>query len=90
MECSPFRLELPEKPKPSFSATRTRFSGNPGLSDLTFRAAVLEAIDEFDRIGRDAFLERYGYSPARRYFFEFDGKLYDSKAIVGAMKRGCP
>ena len=80
----PFRLELPEKPNRSLSATRSSFSGNPGLSDLTSRAAVLDAIAEFDRTGRDAFLERYRFGPARRYFLEFEGKHYDSKAIVGA------
>jgi hypothetical protein len=53
------------------------------LADLT-REAVLEAVGEFDRLGRQAFLERYGFGPARAYFLEHDGKLYDSKAIAGA------
>src|SRR5690606_32558902 len=36
------------------------------------------------RLGRDAFLERYGFGPSRSYLLEIDGKEYDSKAIVGA------
>ena len=56
---------------------------HPVLSDLTSRKAVLAAIAEFDRIGRDAFLEKYGYGVARRYFLEHEARHYDSKAIVG-------
>jgi diadenosine tetraphosphate (Ap4A) HIT family hydrolase len=59
------------------------FDRDPVLSALTSRRAVLQAIDEFDRLGRDAFLAKYGYGPARRYFLEHDGRHYDSKAIVG-------
>lgn len=53
------------------------------LANIT-RESVLAAIAEFDSIGRDAFLERYGFGPARSYMLEHDGGLYDSKAIVGA------
>lgn len=53
------------------------------LSALTDRSAVLSAIAEYDELGREAFLARYGYSPSRAYFLEHDGKHYDSKAIVG-------
>ena len=38
---------------------------------------------EFDRLGRDAFLARYGYGRARRYFLRENDKHYDSKAIAG-------
>jgi hypothetical protein len=54
------------------------------LSDLTSREAVRRAIEEFDRLGRDAFLEKYGFGKARAYFLVEDGRHYDSKAIVGA------
>lgn len=54
------------------------------LSALTNRAAVLQAMAEFDEIGRDAFLAKYGYGPARSYFVLQDGRHYDSKAIAGA------
>jgi MoxR-like ATPase len=54
------------------------------IRDLTEPAAVEMALDEFDRLGRDAFLAQYGYGQARRYFVRRNGVLYDSKAIVGA------
>ncbi|MEU2281039.1 hypothetical protein ABZ614_03530 [Streptomyces sp. NPDC013178] len=44
---------------------------------------VMQAIEEFDRLGRDAFLEHHGFGRARRYFLQHDGKFYDSKAILG-------
>lgn len=53
------------------------------IADLTSREAVLSAIAEFDRIGREAFLEKYGFGPSRSYYLRHEGKLYDSKAIVG-------
>jgi hypothetical protein len=51
--------------------------------NLTSRIAVLKTIEEFDRLGREAFLRKYGYGEARRYFLAHQGRLYDSKAIVG-------
>ena len=48
------------------------------------RESVLSAIHEFDELGRDAFLEKYGFARSRRYFVEHEGRRYDSKAIVGA------
>lgn len=49
---------------------------------------VLDAIAEFDRLGRDAFLEEYGYRRAIGYFLVYDDKRYDSKAIAGVAYRG--
>jgi 5-methylcytosine-specific restriction protein A len=40
-------------------------------------------MDEFDELGRDPFLAKYGYGHAKRYFVRRNGKLYDSKAIAG-------
>ncbi|MET8115553.1 hypothetical protein [Streptomyces prasinus] len=57
------------------------------LNEIT-RSAILQAVAEYDRIGRDTFLERYGFGPSRSYLLEIDGKEYDSKAIVGAA-HGC-
>ena len=54
------------------------------LSDITSRQPVLKAIAEFDRLGRDRFLEKYGFGPSRVYWLVHDGQQYDSKAIVGA------
>lgn len=47
------------------------------------RDAVVRAIEECDRPGRDEFLTRYGYRPARKYMLIFNGTFDDSKAIVG-------
>ncbi len=52
------------------------------LADVT-RPGVLAAIAEFDRVGRDEFLHATGFRRARDYYLEVDGRLYDSKAIVG-------
>jgi 5-methylcytosine-specific restriction protein A len=54
-----------------------------GLGDLTDRGAVLSAIEEFDRLGPDDFLQRHGFGPARSYFVLWNGQRYDSKAIAG-------
>lgn len=53
------------------------------LAQLTDPMAVRAAIDECRRVGRDVFLERYGFGRARSYFVVDDGELFDSKAIVG-------
>jgi MoxR-like ATPase len=55
-----------------------------GLAELTDPQAVVKAIGEFDQLGRDAFLEKYGFGRARSYFLIHDDKRYDSKAIIGA------
>jgi 5-methylcytosine-specific restriction protein A len=52
------------------------------LNDIT-REVVLEALDEYDELGQDAFLDKYSFHPARSYLLVHDGKRYDSKAIVG-------
>lgn len=54
---------------------------------VTDRGAVEAAMDEFDQIGQAAFLEKYGFGPALRYFIENNGRQYDSKAIYGAAHR---
>lgn len=54
------------------------------IADLTSARAVNAALDEYDRLGRDAFLSRYGFGKAREYFVRRTGRLYDSKAIAGA------
>ncbi len=47
------------------------------------RESILKAIEECDRLGRDGFLEHYGYGRARNYFLVHEGRQYDSKAIAG-------
>lgn len=54
------------------------------LGQLTDPSAVLAAMDEFDRIGRETFLARYGFGKSRKYLLVYNGKRYDSKAIAGA------
>jgi hypothetical protein len=54
------------------------------LGNLTDPAAVRRAIGEYDELGRSAFLAKYGFGVARRYFIVYEGRQYDSKAIVGA------
>ena len=53
------------------------------LSDIT-RSEVAKAIEECDRLGRDLFLKSYGFRRARSYLLSYEGRQYDSKAIVGA------
>ena len=48
------------------------------------RHEILQAVAEYDRLGQDRFLEKYGFDKARSYRLVVDGKTYDSKAIVGA------
>ena len=54
------------------------------LTQLTDPDAVQAALFEFDKIGRKAFLEKYGYGKADRYFLKAGDRYYDSKAIAGA------
>jgi hypothetical protein len=50
------------------------------------RAAVMKALDEFQSVGRDAFLLKYKFGVAQDYFVRHpvSGMLCDSKAIAGA------
>lgn len=50
---------------------------------LVTRSDVRTAIKEFDELGHEAFLEKYYFGPALQYFIKFNGKRYDSKAIMG-------
>jgi 5-methylcytosine-specific restriction enzyme A len=49
--------------------------------------AVRAAIRECEEMGRDRFLEHYGFKRARSYYLVFEGKFYDSKAILGVAHR---
>jgi len=53
------------------------------LRELTSRDAVVGAVRLCESLGSEEFRHRYGFGPARAYFLEHDGKLYDSKAIAG-------
>jgi putative restriction endonuclease len=54
------------------------------LAHLTSAVAVSSAIEEFNRLGRDEFLRKYGFGESRQYFLLVGGRKYDSKAIAGA------
>ena len=55
------------------------------LSLLSNPAAVQAALDEYERLGRDGFLTKYGYGRSRDYLIRNPrtGELADSKAIAG-------
>lgn len=53
------------------------------ISDITSRQAVLDAVDEFEELGRDRFLNNYGFKTARNYYLKINKSYYDSKAIIG-------
>lgn len=44
---------------------------------------VAAAVAEYDQLGRDAFLARYGFGRAGSFLLVHDGRDYDSKAILG-------
>lgn len=48
------------------------------------RQSVLLAMAEYDDLGRDAFLEKYGFREARTHLVWNGKRSYDSKAVVGA------
>jgi hypothetical protein len=58
--------------------------GTLALSDLT-KETVLKTVSEFDGLGREAFLARYGFGKSRGYFLQHGGKRYDSKPIAGVI-----
>lgn len=51
-------------------------------SDVT-RDHVLHAIQEFDRLGPEAFFGLHGYGPSRSYQLVWDGRRYPHKALLG-------
>lgn len=53
------------------------------LQELTSADAVIAAIDEFANVGRAAFLNRYGFKKATKFFVVHDGECFDSKAVAG-------
>lgn len=57
------------------------------VAHLTSKRAVLAAVREFESLGRERFLSMYGFGHARTYFLDINGRLYDSKAIVGVAYR---
>lgn len=54
----------------------------PSLGTIT-REGVLAAMAEFDKLGREAFLKKYGFGASARFRVKYRRRSYDSKAIVG-------
>ncbi|HEU4513040.1 MAG TPA: hypothetical protein VFR87_08040 [Nocardioidaceae bacterium] len=50
--------------------------------DAIRREHVVKAIEEYDALGAEEFLSRYGFRTARDYVLVYDGRSYDSKAVV--------
>jgi predicted RNA-binding protein with PUA-like domain len=48
--------------------------------------SVLNALKEFDALGREEFLDKYGFGEAKNYFILYENKVYDSKAIAGVAR----
>jgi hypothetical protein len=53
------------------------------FSEISSRPAILAAVAEYDLLGRESFLEKYGFGRSHAYYLIHDGREYDSKAIVG-------
>jgi MoxR-like ATPase len=53
------------------------------LRDIKDRAAVQEALEEFDKLGRKAFLEKHHFGGSENWFIWQNDRMYDAKAIVG-------
>lgn len=47
------------------------------------RDSVLKVAAEYDELGREAFLTKYGFGEARSYVLVHEGKAYDSEAVAG-------
>jgi AAA domain (dynein-related subfamily)/Mrr N-terminal domain len=69
---------------PEFMDYLHRDATGAGDNDGVSREAVLEALEEAARLGRDAFLEKYGFRRALSYIVRHDGAEFDSKALYGA------
>src|SRR4051794_751433 len=54
------------------------------FADLSDPRAIEQAVDEFDIVGRDSFLKKYGFRRSREFFLEISGRRYDSKPIIAA------
>ena len=58
------------------------------LGNIT-REAILKAVAEYDELGHDQFLSKYGVDRARLYVLVHNGSRYDSTAIVGVAHCSC-
>lgn len=54
-----------------------------GLQDVT-RDAILDAVDQYEDLGRDSFLSTYGFAAQRDVQLEYVGQKYDGMAVIAA------
>jgi hypothetical protein len=55
---------------------------NPNWDPVT-RTEVLHAMQEYDRLGPEAFFAAHGFAPATTYELVWDARRYPPKAILG-------
>ena len=53
------------------------------LKDIR-RESVIKAIEEFDDIGVEKMLSKYGGGPSTKWYIHYEGKRYDQKLICRA------
>lgn len=58
-----------------------------GLFDDVGHADVLSALEEYDKLGRDDFLGRYGFDRAHDYVLWHEGRTYDSTAVLAVARQ---
>jgi hypothetical protein len=89
LQGSPSETATPSTaPRPARSDAPPR--GSPGTArfwSAVARSDVVRAIEEYDRLGQDQFLYKYGFGRATAYLLIHGGRSYDSKAILGVAYR---
>lgn len=55
-----------------------------GPGDVTSRAAVESAMREYDEMGRESFLTKYGFKRSTKFVVVHNRREYDSKALLAA------
>ncbi len=58
-----------------------------GLFDDVGRADVLSALEEYDQLGADEFLGRYGFARGDDYVLWHDGRTFDSRATLAVARK---
>ncbi len=51
------------------------------LADIT-ATGVRQAIAEYDALGREVFLQKYGFHRSRGYVLHAGGRTYDSNSVI--------
>lgn len=88
LDLRPAGTEAPEgtdrmRGQPSPQPPRSGPAGTGVYWSRVTRADVVKAIEEYDQLGQDGFLDKYGFGRATAYLLIRNGRSYDSKAIAG-------